>query len=75
MMRLMVGPSLWRVCDETECSIYLLLEPLSKMLAALGIPTECFNIFFRCLWVESKVTSFHGVAQRLVSLLLTKEQV
>ena len=74
MMRLMVGPSFWRVCDETECSIYLLFKPLSKMLAALGVPTERFNIFLGCLWVESKVTSFHGVAQRLVSLLLTKEQ-
>lgn len=74
-MRSMVGPSLWRVCDKTECSIYLLFKPLSKMLAALGIPTERLNVFVRCLGVESEIILFHGVAQQPASLLLTKEQV
>ena len=73
-MRPMVGPSFWRFRDETECSIYLLFKSLSKMFAALGIPTERLNVFLRRLWVESEIILFHGVAQRPASLLLTKEQ-
>ena len=69
-----LGPSFWRVCDESKCSINFLLKTLSKMFAALGIPIERLNIFFGRLWVENEVISFHGVAQRLTSLLLTKEQ-
>jgi hypothetical protein len=68
VIRTILGPSLWRVCDEAECSIYLLFKPLPKMFAALGIPTERLDVFLRRLGVESEIILFHGVAQRLFSL-------
>ena len=75
MIRPILGPSFWRVCDEAECSIYLLFKPLPEMFAALDIPTERLNVFLRCLRVESEIILFHGVAQRPAFLLLTREQV
>lgn len=74
-MRPILGPSFWRVCDESERSIYFLFKTLSKMFAAVRIPIERLDVFLRRLWVENEIIAFHGFAQRPASLLLTRELV